>query len=225
MKVILFLTHLLDREQLVQLQLSALERWLDLELELGEYAEAVARLPEVIADGGSQPSQAMIAWANELQLGNWFSLDHSGKVTQVQYVWRSERKQLHLFAAPGGRSYLLQLRRLASYLQAGLLLPAEEETLTVRATRDALAVLSLLGHKVAEHILEGGAPRALNVPAGSYQTSDGWMMVTLVNEPQYKRLCAAIGRDDLATDRITPTRRSAKTSISQAIKQQMNSTI
>ena len=59
---------------------------------------------------------------------------------------------------------------------------------------------ALLGHKVAEHILEGGAPRALNVPAGSYQTRDGWMMVTLVNEPQYKRLCAAIERDDLARD-------------------------
>ncbi len=59
---------------------------------------------------------------------------------------------------------------------------------------------ALLGHKVAEHILEGGAPRALNVPAGSYQTSDGWMIVTLVNEPQYKRLCAAIERDDLASD-------------------------
>ena len=59
---------------------------------------------------------------------------------------------------------------------------------------------ALLGHKVAEHVLEGGAPRALNVPAGSYQTTDGWMMVTLVNEPQYKRLCAAIERDDLAGD-------------------------
>ena len=59
---------------------------------------------------------------------------------------------------------------------------------------------ALLGHKVAEHVLEGGVPRALNVPAGSYQTTDGWMMVTLVNEPQYKRLCAAIGRDDLASD-------------------------
>jgi hypothetical protein len=48
---------------------------------------------------------------------------------------------LHLFAAPGGRSYLVQARRLAAYLQAGLLLPAEEEALTVRATRDALAKL------------------------------------------------------------------------------------
>jgi crotonobetainyl-CoA:carnitine CoA-transferase CaiB-like acyl-CoA transferase len=59
---------------------------------------------------------------------------------------------------------------------------------------------ALLGHKVAEYVLEGGSPRALNVPAGSYQTTDGWLMVTLVNEPQYKRLCAAIGREDLATD-------------------------
>jgi hypothetical protein len=35
----------------------------------------------------------------------------------------------------------VQMRRLASYLQAGLLVPNEEETLTVRATRDALAKL------------------------------------------------------------------------------------
>jgi len=59
---------------------------------------------------------------------------------------------------------------------------------------------ALLGHKAAEYVLEGGAPRALNVPAGTYRTSDGWMMVTLVNEAQYKRLCAAIERDDLAGD-------------------------
>jgi len=96
---------------------------------------------EVISDGGSRPNAAMLAWAAELQLGNWFSLDHNGATAQVQYVWRSDRKQLHLFAAPGGRSYLIQIRRLAAYLQAGLLLPAEEEALTVRATRDALAKL------------------------------------------------------------------------------------
>ncbi len=64
----------------------------------------------------------------------------------------------------------------------------------------AQSTAALLGHKVAEFVLEGGSPRALNVPAGSYQTKDGWLMVTLVNEPQYKRLCAAIGRDDLASD-------------------------
>ncbi len=64
----------------------------------------------------------------------------------------------------------------------------------------AQSTAALLGHKVAEYVLEGGAPRALNVPAGSYQTRDGWMMVTLVNEAQYKRLCAAIERDDLANN-------------------------
>jgi len=64
----------------------------------------------------------------------------------------------------------------------------------------AQSTAALIGHKVAEHVLEGGAPRALNVPAGTYQCSDGWMMVTLVNEAQYQRLCEAIGREELATD-------------------------
>ena len=96
---------------------------------------------EVIADGGSQPTKAMRAWAGELQPGSWFNLDHNGKTSRVQFAWCSERKQLHLFAAADGRSFLIQMRRLASYLQAGLLVPTEEEALTVRATRDALAKL------------------------------------------------------------------------------------
>ena len=94
---------------------------------------------EVIAEGDSQPTDAMRAWARELQLGTWYSLDHSGKISHVQFAWCSDRKQLHLFAAADGRNFLIQARRLAAYLQAGLLIPAEEEALTVRATRDALA--------------------------------------------------------------------------------------
>ena len=100
----------------------------------------VARV-DVVADGGSKPSVAMQAWAQELQLGAWFTLDHNAQVTQVQFVWRSERKHLNLFAATSGHSYLIQAGRLAAYLQAGLLFPQEEETLTVRATRDALGKL------------------------------------------------------------------------------------
>jgi hypothetical protein len=96
---------------------------------------------EVITDGGSHPSEAMRAWAQELQIGSWFSLDHNGRTSNVQFAWRSDRKQLHLFASSDGRNFLIQARRLAAYLQAGLLLPAEEEALTVRATRDALAKL------------------------------------------------------------------------------------
>jgi hypothetical protein len=108
-----------------------------IEMMLGIDASSI----EVVADGGSQPSDAMIAWANELQLGTWFTLDHNNKMSQVQFAWRSDRKQLHLFASTDGKSYLIQQRRLASYLQAGLLVPTEEEALTVRATRDALAKL------------------------------------------------------------------------------------
>ena len=96
---------------------------------------------EVVSDGGSQPSDAMRAWAGELQLGAWFSLDHNGRVAHVQFAWRSERKQLHLFASTDGKNYLIQARRLAAYLQAGLLVPTEEEALTVRATREALVKL------------------------------------------------------------------------------------
>ncbi|MDO9115378.1 MAG: DUF1631 family protein [Polaromonas sp.] len=95
----------------------------------------------VITDGGSQPSEAMRSWAQELQLGAWFTLDHNGQVSHVQFAWRSDRKQLNLFASTDGRNFLIQARRLAAYLQAGLLVPTEDEALTVRATRDALAKL------------------------------------------------------------------------------------
>ena len=96
---------------------------------------------QIITDGGSQPTDAMRSWAQELELGAWFSLDHNGKVSLVQFAWCSDRKQLHLFASADGRNFLIQIKRLAAYLQAGLLVPTEEEALTVRATRDALAKL------------------------------------------------------------------------------------
>lgn len=96
---------------------------------------------EIVPDTGTKVGEDMLAWARELQVGTWFMLDHNDRVSQVQFVWRSERKQLHLFASSDGRSFLVQVGRLASYLQAGLLVPAEEETLTVRATREALAKL------------------------------------------------------------------------------------
>ena len=96
---------------------------------------------KVITDGGSQPNEAMRAWALELQIGAWFGLDHNSQVSQVQFAWRSDQKQLNLFASADGRNFLIQTRRLAAYLQAGLLVPTEEEALTVRATRDAMAKL------------------------------------------------------------------------------------
>ncbi len=117
-----------------------------IEMMLGIEASTI----DVIADGGSKPTPAMLSWAQELQLGAWFTLDHNSHVTPVQFVWRSERKHLNLFAASSGHSYLIQAGRLAAYLQAGLLLPQEEEALTVRATRDALAKLEANPERLLE---------------------------------------------------------------------------
>ena len=96
---------------------------------------------DIITAGGSEPTEAMRAWAMELDLGNWFNLDHNGKTGRIQYAWGSKRGQLHLFAGANGRTYLFQIRRLAAYLQAGLITPIEDEALTVRATREALTKL------------------------------------------------------------------------------------
>lgn len=109
-----------------------------IELLLGVDAASIEVVPDT---PGAVVAEDMLEWAHELQVGNWFMLDHNDRVSQVQFVWRSDRKQLHLFASADGRSFLIQVGRLANYLQAGLLVPAEEETLTVRATREALAKL------------------------------------------------------------------------------------
>lgn len=109
----------------------------NIEMMLGIDASAI----HVVADNGAPVEEAMVQWAQELQLGTWFTLDHNASRAQVQYAWHSQRKQLHLFAATDGSTYLVQLRRLGAYLQAGLLVAQEEEGLTVRATRDALAKL------------------------------------------------------------------------------------
>jgi crotonobetainyl-CoA:carnitine CoA-transferase CaiB-like acyl-CoA transferase len=64
----------------------------------------------------------------------------------------------------------------------------------------AQCAAAILGHKLAEHVLEGGAPRQLNAPTGAYRTRDGWIMIALVREEQYVRLARALGPPDLADD-------------------------
>ena len=98
---------------------------------------------EVVLDGGSMPTPAMVAWARELQVGSWYMLDRNGHNEAVQLAWHGMRNQLSLFVTPLGRCVLFQQHRLASYLQAGHLLPAQDEALTVRATRSALAKLDV----------------------------------------------------------------------------------
>jgi uncharacterized protein DUF1631 len=96
---------------------------------------------EVVGEGGSMPTPAMVAWARELQVGSWYMLDYRNRNEAVQLAWQGLRKQLSLFVTPQGRCVLFHQQRLAAFLQAGLLLPAQDESLTVRATRTALAKL------------------------------------------------------------------------------------
>ena len=85
------------------------------------------------------PTPAMLSWAKELQVGSWYMLEYGDKTMAVQLAWQGMRRHLSLFVTTTGRCLLFEQNRLASYLQAGLLLPAQEEALTVRATRTALA--------------------------------------------------------------------------------------
>ncbi|MDP6352588.1 MAG: CoA transferase [Alphaproteobacteria bacterium] len=59
---------------------------------------------------------------------------------------------------------------------------------------------AIVAPNIIEHHLEGGAPRPLNVTAGSYRTKDGWIAITSVKEAQYEAMCRVLGRPDLATE-------------------------
>jgi Protein of unknown function (DUF1631) len=96
---------------------------------------------EVVGEGGSMPTPAMLSWARELQVGSWYMLEYNDRNEAVQLAWQGMRRHLSLFVTASGRCLLFEQHRLASYLQAGLLLPAQDEALTVRATRTALAKL------------------------------------------------------------------------------------
>jgi hypothetical protein len=95
----------------------------------------------VVKDGGSMPTPAMVQWARELQLGSWYMLDYDSQHEPVQLAWTGMRRHLSLFVSASGRCVLFQQPRLAAFLQAGLLVPAQEESLTTKATRSAIEKL------------------------------------------------------------------------------------
>lgn len=68
-------------------------------------------------------------------------LNHGGRHEPVQLAWHGLRKQLSLFVAASGQCKLFQQHRLAAYLQAGLIEPAQDEALTIKATREAIDIL------------------------------------------------------------------------------------
>ncbi len=93
---------------------------------------------EIVAEGGTTPSASALAATDELQVGAWYMLDYRDRQEAVQLAWQGMRKQLSLFVSAGGRCVLFQRRRLAAFLQAQLLMPAQDESLTIAATRVAI---------------------------------------------------------------------------------------
>jgi hypothetical protein len=69
-----------------------------------------------VAEGGSMPTSAMLAWARELQVGGWYMLDYRNRNEAVQLCWQGMRRQLTLFVSPQGRGVLFQQHRLAAFL-------------------------------------------------------------------------------------------------------------
>ena len=70
--------------------------------------------------------------------------------------------------------------------------------LELTLTQSAAAIL---GHKLAEHVLEDGKPQVVNVPTGAHRTKDGWVMIALLREADFVRLVTALGAPELADDR------------------------
>jgi crotonobetainyl-CoA:carnitine CoA-transferase CaiB-like acyl-CoA transferase len=84
----------------------------------------------------------------------------------------------------------------------GVALYARERTgkgarLELSLTQSAAAIL---GHKLAEHVLEDGNPQIVNVPTGAHRTKDGWVMIALLREADFVRLVTAMGAPELASD-------------------------
>lgn len=96
---------------------------------------------DVAHEGGEPPSSAMLAWAGELPVGSWYRLQFRGRQDAVQLAWTGARHQLLLFVSGAGRAVLFPQKRLAAYLQAGLVKPVQEESLTIKAAREALVRL------------------------------------------------------------------------------------
>ncbi len=60
---------------------------------------------------------------------------------------------------------------------------------------------ALLAPNILDFYLNKGPAIALNAPAGTYRTSDGWIAVTLVKEENFEALCHVIERPQLINDK------------------------
>jgi hypothetical protein len=98
----------------------------------------------VVSEGGGEPITAMLSWARELPVGSWYMVKQGDTERPVQLVWQGTRRLLALFVSAEGQCLLFQLRRLAAYLQSGLMQPAHDEDLTIKGIRGSLDIQALL---------------------------------------------------------------------------------
>ena len=75
----------------------------------------------------------------------------------------------------------------------------EKEGLFIDASL-AQTMSAFLAPKIIEYHLEGGEPRMLNAPAGSYETADGYVGLALVKEQNFKSICECLGLQELVDD-------------------------
>ena len=82
---------------------------------------------EVVGEGGSMPTPAMLAWARELQVGSWYMLDYRGRNEPVQLgVARPAQAAVAVRLAAGPRHPVPAAP--PGGLPAGLLAPAQDES-------------------------------------------------------------------------------------------------
>ena len=62
------------------------------------------------------------------------------------------------------------------------------------------ATAGLMAPKLIEHQIQPGVQSVTNAPAGSYQTKDGWIAVTLIKEAHWLNICGCLEREELASD-------------------------
>lgn len=132
-------------------QLESLEELLPESLQIDLDASFVCDIPgasdtelEVVVDGGGEPIAAMLSWARELPVGSWYMLKHGGPERPVQLVWQGARRLLALFVTADGQCKLFQLRRLAAYLQSGLIQPAQDDDTSIERLQGTLDIQNIL---------------------------------------------------------------------------------
>ena len=62
------------------------------------------------------------------------------------------------------------------------------------------SIAAIMSPHITDAYLQDGPLRPPNVPSGVYQSKDGHVLVTLLNERQYQGICRVIGMPELADD-------------------------